>query len=224
MLSVIIPTIQKCNNILYQLIKTLVDDDCVGEVIIINNKPEVPLFYNHEKVTIIVPFSNMYVNPSWNYGKTLASYQDMALINDDLLVCRDFCSKVISSDVYNQSDTGLIGATNKYIKNITINGFSPRPVMAENESIIFEELPNHMNTADWCIAIFGKKQNFYTIPDDLKIIYGDNYILYKNKLAGKKNYYIQNCPILHVHSPSSASAEFLSIIVQDMQNQAKYFS
>ena len=81
-----------------------------------------------------------------------------------------------------------------------------------------------MGTGDWGIAIFGKKSNFYTIPDDLKIIYGDNYLLYQNHQNYKQNYSLSNIPFNHIHSSSSASPEFSHIISQDIFNSKKYFT
>ena len=69
-----------------------------------------------------------------------------------------------------------------------------------------------------------KKENYYVIPEDLKIIYGDNYLLYQNLKNSKINYEIKRIPVNHIHSASSASLEISAIVADDIRNSSKYFS
>ena len=222
-LSIIIPTVQKCLRILDQLTSTLVRDEVVDEIIIINNLPDNKLEFSKDKIRIITPEKNLYVNASWNLGVKEAKNDNIALINDDILICNDFCSMVVNSSIFNNQKTGLIGGTNRTLKNIPSDGVYPIPQVDNKYNLDFRILENHLGTGDWGITIFGKRQNFYKIPEDIKIIYGDNYLLYQNKLNGYSNYYIANAPILHMHSPSSASSEFSHVIHSDIKEQAKYF-
>jgi hypothetical protein len=79
-----------------------------------------------------------------------------------------------------------------------------------------------MGTGDWGSAFFGRKKNYYRIPDELKIIFGDNYLLYSNIQNAKINYQVSGLPFNHIHSQSSAAPEFGGIVSSDIQNSAKY--
>lgn len=216
-LSVIIPTVQKTLNILEELLSILERDSCVDEILLINNKPEVPLNFSSDKIRIITPEQNLYVNPSWNLGIDEIRNNNFVLMNDDMLIGENFCGKIVNSEVFNSENTGLIGMAGSMIKSFdALCKFS-------NANPEFTILKNHLGTRDWGISIFGRKENYYKIPDDLKIIFGDNYLLYKNKLDKKINYAVSNLPCRHMHSVSSASDEFSQIVGEDISNSSKYF-
>lgn len=222
MFSVIIPTVQKKPKVLRTLVSLLLKDSSVDEIIIINNKPEKEIKSRVKKVRIITPKENLYVNSSWNLGITEIKNDNFVLMNDDLLVCKDFCKMVAESDVFNDDSTGLIGVSPK-----SINQFSQIDDLETPETENkpeFLPLKKHLGTGDWGVAIFGKKENYYHIPEDLKIIYGDNYLLLKNLQNNKKNFAISNIPFNHIHSSSSASPEFSSVIREDIINSKKYFA
>ncbi len=216
MLSVIIPTIQKRLQVLKTLVQILTDDSIVDEIFIINNKPEIPLDISENKVRIYTPKENLYVNQSWNLGIKNIRNDNFALLNDDMLVCKNFCKMIVDSELFNNKNTGLIGIDPHSINQSHRVNYIDIPSIPSDIKPHFLYQNKYLNTQDWGIAIFGKKENFYTIPDDLKIIYGDNYLLYKNIQNNKQNYSISNLPINHIHSSSSASPEFHKIIQQDI--------
>lgn len=75
---------------------------------------------------------------------------------------------------------------------------------------------------NWGSAFFCKKENWYDIPDDLKIFCGDNYLMFKNILNHKNNYSINNILIQHILSSTSSSEEFRAIRQSDFINSKKY--
>ena len=216
-ISVIIPTIQKTLEVLEQIIVLLSQDESVEEIILINNKVENPLDYDFPKLRIITPNENLYVNASWNLGIKESKCENFLLLNDDLLFGKNFCSNVLKSEIFNKESTGLIGMNPSMIK-----GFNEL-VNFKDEVAILQPFTNYLGTGDWGISIFGKKSTWFNIPDDLKIIYGDNFILYQNQLIKKINYSIVNLPCRHMHSVSSASPEFSNVVGQDIMNAKKYF-
>lgn len=220
--SVIIPTIQKKPKILYSLVEMLTADSCVGEILVINNKPEVSLdIISGGKIRVINAPENLYVNASWNLGVSQIQNNNFALLNDDMLICENFLSEILNSEVFNDEKTGLIGADNNDIKRN--DGAEIFEIPQAYSSPVFIPLTRYLQTGDWGIAILGKKENYYMIPSDLKIIYGDNYLLYKNLQNGKLNYQVSGMPFNHIHSASSASQEFAYIISDDLLNHKKYF-
>ena len=97
------------------------------------------------------------------------------------------------------------------------------PERKEKDGPVFSQMDKYINTGDWGIAIFGKKHCWHNIPEDLKIICGDNYILKKQKQKNRINYEISNVPINHIHASSSGSPEFTKIIQSDIIHSARYF-
>ena len=95
LLSVIIPTIQKKLKVLEELVKLLECDNSVSEIILINNKGNTPLNIKGKKVKIYTPPDNLYVNESWNQGVKMAKENNVAILNDDLLVPDNFCNKIV---------------------------------------------------------------------------------------------------------------------------------
>ena len=224
MISVVIPTVQKKLKVLYELLVSLSSDSVVDEILLINNKPEQKIEFELNKLKIYTPKTNLYVNQSWNLGVSMAKNDNFVLMNDDLLVCQDLCKMVVESEVFNSKDTGLIGVSPAFINQFLNVDIIEKPIVQEGMSIKFSRTDKFLSTGDWGIAIFGKKENYYVIPDDLKIIYGDNYLLYENLKNRKINYEIKNIPFNHIHSSSSASPEFASIVASDINNSKKYFS
>ena len=223
MISVVIPTVQKKLEVLYELLVSLSSDKAVDEILLINNKPEQEIKYELNKLKIYTPKENLYVNKSWNLGVSMVKNDNFVLMNDDLLVCQDLCKMVVESDIFNNKDTGLIGVSPAFINQFANVDMIAAPQKKSEENIRFSKMNKFLLTGDWGIAIFGRKENYYVIPDDLKIIYGDNYLLYKNLENNKTNYSIINIPFNHIHSSSSASSEFASIIANDIKSSKKYF-
>ena len=94
-LSVIIPTLQKNKEFLDNLIKTLSIDESVAEIIVIDNSCT-GYSYESEKLRVIVPKENLYVNPSWNLGVKEAKEDIIALLNDDITIPDSFCQTILS--------------------------------------------------------------------------------------------------------------------------------
>ena len=222
-LSVIIPTIQKKPMVLEKLVGLLDKDESVTEILIINNRAESPLEFESGKVKIYSPLVNLYVNRSWNLGISMIKNKNFLLLNDDMLPCYDFCSLIVNSSVFYLPDTGLIGISPASINQFYYVNDIDIPERKEKDGPVFSQMDKYMNTGDWGIAIFGKKHCWHNIPEDLKIICGDNYILKKQKQKNRINYEISNVPINHIHASSSGSPEFTKIIQSDIIHSARYF-
>ena len=224
-LSVIIPTVQVKPKILNKLLAVLDKDDVVDEILLINNaqKKFIPII-NIKKLKIYNQDKNLYVNPSWNYGIKLIKNDYFLIINDDLLCPENFCSMVMNSDIFDRKDTGLLGLYYWQILN-----FSPNvddfdvPNFDENKTIEFIPFNYYMGTSNWGSAFFGKKQNYYDIPDGFKVIFGDNYLLKRNLDAKKKNYFIKNIVCYHTASSSSGSLDINFDNINDFEFAKEYF-
>ena len=224
-LSVIIPTVQKNLRVLYQSLGILQNDDVVSEIFIINNFDKELCVPPHlKKVRIYHPEENLYVNKSWNIGIENIENERFLILNDDIVGCEYFCSKVLETNILEDEKTGLVGLSGTYINQYSNKTVKLKtPVINEQDIVSFIPLTRYLHTGDWGSAFFGKKSSYYEIPEDIKIIYGDNYLLYQNQINNKINYEIKGLPFNHIHSLSSASKEFSPIVCLDIANSKKYF-
>lgn len=224
--SVIIPTVYKNYSVLQALVDRLEADDAVSEIIIINNttKPLNPELKG-SKLKIYTPEINLYVNKSWNFGVSVAENDIFLLINDDILCCNNFCSNILKTKILDNDVTGLVGLDNKYIRNYTADNYQDGFFMLEKDvdykrfKII--EMYGTFRTDTWGSALFGRKKNYYPIPDELNIIYGDNYLILKNLKNGKINFMISNVVFNHIKSQTSLSSEFSAILQHDVDTWEK---
>lgn len=210
MISVIIPTMQKRIDILENLIKTLNSDDSVGEIIIINNAIK-PLEFSYNKMRIITPDDNIYVNPAWNLGFKEAKYDTVGILNDDIIIADNLCTSILATF---PKDAGILG----YSKNavIPIDNTAQKPETAEIK----------LTTADFIdfgfgIAMFLHKTSYPIIPEELKIMYGDCYIFDELKKKGYQNYTIEGQKILHFGSLTSSSKNLSPVIKNDKKAYKK---
>ena len=202
MISVIIPTLQRQKHVLKNLIQTLISDCSVGEIIVIDNSCQ-GLDIEYEKLRVIVPKENLYVNPSWNLGVKEAKYDIVALFNDDLAIPKNFCSDVV---MQMDESMGLIGINSQdcmlCIKNIYNNPQNTNPIIEK---------------ADYRSAYFGSimffyKDNYVPIPENIKIVYGDDWLALNNK---NNLYKISNQVVFHLGSLTSGDKKFNPICKND---------
>lgn len=197
-----------CPQITNKLINNLLSDISVGEIILINNAKR-DIKVQNNIVRVITPDTNLYVNPSWNLGIKESKYEYFALLNDDLLLCNNFFSKLL---FHINDSTGIIGADVKHIHT----SYKPQD---------YEELPEEHNiilkavnerTYAFGILMAGKKSSYYPIPDQLKVWCGDDYLVKANIDAGKQNYVIQGPIIKHIESLTSNNPIFEAIKQNDL--------
>ena len=208
MLSVVIPTLQKNVEVLEKLIVSLINDSEVFEIILIDNSLKGFDRLKHHKLKVIIPKENLYVNPSWNLGVKMSVCDVVALLNDDIVICENFCKKVYSKM---SPSIGIVGFNSSEYMEL-IDGCNFEEPVCINE-IELEEIK--YRDVYFGVAMFFYKTSYYEIPPEIKIVYGDDFLLYKNKLNGKKNYKINGIKILHIGSLSSANKSLKFICKQD---------
>ena len=202
-LSAIIPTLLKDRNILNRLINNLVNDDSVEEIIVINNSKE-DFYYDNPKLKIISKGENLFVNPSWNLGVREAKYEYVSLINDDIILPENFCSAVLDKM---DEKSGIIGMDNDFVINLRDENNNMKeipqnaPILSDN---IYLKQTNYRKKS-FGIIMFFKKDVYKPILEDLKIFFGDDWIVhFANKLR-KKSATICGQEIIHCGSLSSSS-------------------
>ena len=202
MFSVIIPTIWK-SDVIFRLVENISKSDLVGEIILINNNPSEDKFISNHKVREF-KFDNIYVNPSWNFGVSVSKYENICLCNDDILFNTDIFKYIEENIKYK-----IIGVDKLSYSIKSDNDYKLSKVLVRNKG--------------WGCLIFMEKKNYTEIPIDLKIWFGDDWIIKNNisliyKLSGLS---IRSC-INEIGGSSTSNDIFKDIIDMDVKNSIKY--
>ena len=201
--SVIIPTLWKAKEFTDHLVDVLVDDESVGEIIIIDNAPT-DFCYTDEKVCTLKQSENLYVNPSWNLGIEESDYDKFIILNDDIIIPYNFVS---SLEGLLTEDKGVIGIDSKAV--IAIDGFTDENITFLDRKITLKSI--RMRDWGFGIVIAGNKKSYHKIPENIRIWYGDDYLVQLNNEGAKPSYVIDNVPIFTKMSATSDLAEFEEI-------------
>lgn len=149
MLSIIIPTLQNNIKVLNKLLIELIDDECVNEVIVIDNSRR-GISLTNKKIKVLTPKVNLYVNPAWNLGVRCSKNQFIGILNDDLILPKGFLSKICLF-MEKSRNIGFIGIDK--IEKSSPEKFINYPVL---KKISFKKIKER--NLSWGIAIFFKKQ------------------------------------------------------------------
>ena len=201
--SAIIPTLWRAKEFTDHLVNVLVEDESVGEIIIIDNAPA-DFFYDNEKVVILRQEENIYVNPSWNLGVEESDYDKFIILNDDIIIPYNFVSQL---EKWLTKDKGIIGIDKPSVIKV---------VDCSNENITFLDREIALKSIvirDWGFGIVmaGHRNSYYKIPENIRIWYGDDYLTQMNSEEGKVNYVIDDIPIFTKMSATSDLEDFNEI-------------
>lgn len=168
--SVIIPTIWK-GPWIYDLLERFCNNEYVDDIILINNNQsdskEIP---NSPKINIVTPEENLFVNPSWNLGVSLAKNKNIIISNDDI---------IFDVDLYINSLQHLDPLYNFGIIGMNTDNYN----IVENEEITLSAHGKNRKTppvnhefGGWGCLLAISKRKWVNIPEQLKIWYGDNFL------------------------------------------------
>ena len=198
MISFIIPTLLKPIT-LFNLVNKLTLSPLVAEIVIINNSLD-DLNFNSDKVIIYTPKTNMFVNPSWNLGVSIAKGEYICLCNDDI----DFDTNVLEviCNKFSKSNVGVIGPSESCF-NLELKQTSIKFKISYNINYGFG------------VLMFFKKESYVLIPESLKIWCGDDFLFHSQS---RKNYTISGMNIITDMSLTSGNKEFDFIKSCDLEN------
>lgn len=204
MFSIIIPTLLKDTEVLNKLLSQLNEDTSVGEIIIIDNSCS-SFKTEFSKVKVHVPEKNLFVNPAWNLGIKLSSpeFKYFGILNDDIIFQKNLFEQVHAFLEKASDNVGLLGID--CIANTPKAQFDTYP---DNTVVNIQETSKLEGF--FGSAFFGDKKNYFEIPDEMKVFYGDHFLFTRNIQAGHKNYKISNIGVKHLESLSSHSSPFIS--------------
>ena len=210
--SIIIPTLQKCKPVLNLLLDELIESDEVEEIIVIDNTRR-GLGRTHSKLKVVAPCENIYVNPSFNLGMEFVNCPYWGFINDDILIPKNLLSQV--GEFLTSDKVGIVGLDSEISEETPIEECKTYP---ENSAVSFSQFSGNEAKNYFGSVIFGRKENFYKIPEELKIFYGVDYLLLKNSENYKKNFEIKNVKVKHLNSMTINET-----YLQDFKNNDKIF-
>lgn len=158
--SIVIPTMWVSDKI-HDMLLIYEKSYHVKEVILIDNNPlKKPDLSKYTKIKYYTKGHNIYVNPSWNWGASLAN-EKLIIANDDIFINNlDEVLKEISN-----SDYDIIGVN----------------LIRDGESVKIETI-DHFPAQSYGCFMFVKK--YFYIPEQLKIWYGDNILFNNNPKKG----------------------------------------
>lgn len=202
--SVIIPTLWKSKRI-HKLIKDLSSCKNVGEIILIDNNNKFKQYYPEGvlKVKVISKKENIFVGPAWNLGVEKAKYENIALVNDDI----NF-DNIIFEKIMPYINQGIIGMAKENYNNKNLNGEIGIEVFSNGIGP-----PIYVRPGGWGCFILFKKYIWKKIPEEIKIWYTDDWIVFYNPA---KKYCLFNFLIETEMSTTSDGAEFGNVKHLDM--------
>lgn len=185
MLSIVVPTIWASDPFVRYL-EQIIGNDCIGEVIIINNRvektPEANVL-SHPKVRMLPQEKNIFVNPAWNLGVKEARYENICFLSDDVIAdSRVFFEADKFLTNYSDDNMGLLcGLIGHQEHN--------QPKLTTGE-ITIEQIEGSRFGLHGAFALFFvKKSDYIQIPDQFKIIHGDAYLYNVMHLKFKRKHY-----------------------------------
>ena len=201
--SAIIPTLWKAKEFTDHLVDVLIEDESVCEIIIIDNAPA-DFSYDNEKVVMLRQEENLYVNPSWNLGVEEADYDKFIILNDDIIIPYNF---VFELESMLTPDRGIIGIDERGV--ISIPRFDSKNITFLDRKIDLK--PIKERSWGFGITLAGHRNSYYKIPENIRIWYGDDYLVQMNNEQYRTNYIVDDLPIFTMMSTTSDLEEFEDI-------------
>lgn len=169
MISVIIPSLMRIDR-LHRTLSELSSCDVVGEIILIDNS-ENPVDINIDKVLHIKEFKNTFINPAWNKGASIAKFDKLCFMNDDIWFDWKYLKDI---DQLITTDVGFLGMSydNYYTPSESFKLIDPFP---DGKTI------RGFRPIGFACCFFVHKDNWDYIPDDLKLWCGDDWLFYRSK-------------------------------------------
>ena len=204
MISIVMPTLWK-GKFYKEMLPILSAHELVGEIIIIDNDPDNvdKEIVSLKKIKYLPQKENIYVNPAWNLGVEVSSYDRICLYSDDVLF-----------------DPSVIDAVYPFMsEDKGITGFAFDSISENNQPILRAEWEIPQIVPTWAfhyrfgICMFMHYNSFHKISDDYKIFYGDTHQFDVNFSLNRQNYRIENYACMT--KMKSSSRNFNSITEED---------
>lgn len=205
MYSVVIPTLWRSENFQTSL-NNVLDHPLVGEIIVINNnKTDTPQWFidlHNTKIVHVEAEENIYVNQAWNHGVQISKYNQICLMNDDIVFPNhifDFLQYKV--DIL----SGVVG-----LHKNCYGGF-------DSNVLEIEDCYELETGSGFGCLMFLDKRTYPIIPEMLKIYCGDDWIFYENLRKGLIPKVVKNLPIWGHIGLTSSDNMFYEIKFRDIE-------
>ena len=206
------PTMWRTPEITISALSNYLNINAIKKIIIIDNdrnrRPNANLL-NSSKIQLLDFKKNIYVNPAWNIGVENANNSLMCICNDDIIIDKLIIETIYLLDLSDRIGMNLIG-----VRGIDNHGF-----LFSQFSIDKTKNLGLQSDGIFGIAMFIRKENYKPIPDDLKVWFGDDYLV-----RNSKNVYtipanrFNICMASTINSLLKEGSDIQEIINQDIQN------
>jgi GT2 family glycosyltransferase len=160
--SIIIPTMWY-SNYLKDMLTIYNRSNNIHEIILIdNNKHKRFEYIESPKIKLLEQEQNIYVNPAWNLGVSMAESDNIIIINDDILIDENDLEKLLIKVNETLKEKMVIGPHEYCFDNRCLN----HEVFIDNTIKKF--------TYGWGTFMIMKKESYVKIPEDILIFFGDN--------------------------------------------------
>jgi len=206
--SIIIPTLWKANEQLLPMLDIYINNELIGEIIIIDNDiSNTPTLPQHPKIKILPQKENIFVNPAWNLGVKTSEFNKLMIANDDILLQKSDFNELLNKILYSLLTSGkLIGIDQSCYHNINEEKIKLK-------KINFPDLYKHEIPYGFGCLMFINKEDYKEIPEELKIGCGDNF-LFQNL----EPWVVENLNMEGKVSSTIESSKFFNQII-DMDNK-----
>lgn len=193
----------------------LLDVSVIGELLLIDNCPEKSRKLHHHKIRTIHSGSNLFVNPSWNLGVKVASYEQICLLSDDVIFDPNIFIQLAN---HVRSEIGITGIGKGCDIGISGN-IHPKKINLEVCNLDYREYETQFGC-----TMFFHKDAYYPVPEEAKIFLGDYWLfLYNNRKRKVQNYNVTNMDIIMEHSATSRGIDMVQVARSDFLNRDYLF-
>ena len=168
MISYIIPTLWKSDSI-FKLIKSFksIKDKKAELIILDNDQQNTKYISDDDRITCLMMEENQFVNPSWQIGFHYAKNERICIVNDDIIFnVKRFHEFVIESNA----------------KAICMTNWNRIDKDLNTWELVSNNSPN-ARPAGGGQLMMVLKENWPTLPYDMKLWHGDDIIYYYNTLV-----------------------------------------
>jgi len=200
--SIIVPTMWIPEKFT-EAIKKYLKSSLLQEIIIIDNNPsQRPILPKDDRIKILTKGYNIFVNPAWNWGVQTSKMENLIILNDDLVI--ENINNVF--ETLTECDFDLVGLD---YRNLNLGN-----------GVMLKEKKGDMTNGFGCF-LYIKKYKYITIPEDIKIWYGDRILF--NTIPNKGEISFDKTQI-ELSRTIKSSNDFIHIINKDKENFKKWIS
>jgi SAM-dependent methyltransferase len=169
--DIVIPTMWRAPKFI-EALSAYSDCASVGQIILIDNdsscRPEIP-HRTLGKTKIICHGKNIFVNPAWNEGVLMCKSDIICIANDDILMSNQLFDIILALD-WSKHQIDIIGLGASTAEGET----KISKVSVSKKEPLGAQIPN------FGACMFMPRKNYLTIPAELRIWYGDDFLVHAN--------------------------------------------